>query len=376
MHMITEYDTLYTSKQVEQGETWHGLEVKVDKIEQDGSNVPEVFCPIVECGFKPDFEAEVCTIPAEDRAELGGVDFSDWKVLLADCRDGLSGKVLPLHVPKAGYKVHQNRDLFLAHIGAAKQVLGPDGFEIATVGTLGAYSQFLVSVAIKGKEGFDVGTLPDGRPDTWKQYFNLNSSHNGLIASMRGLCAVREVCWNTVNAAQRDMEASGTGKVIKHTANSGELITPERFATDLDNWLDQSAKLQALLAGIKAEPMTLDQFRAFAAGVFTQEGSDKLSTNSLNRITEMEILFARGRGNAGASLYDAVNAFTEFFSSGAGVGKVGNVGRGKRVASANFGRGNEWKLEAMRVACDPEVMAATAARGAILYADKLADKGK
>jgi hypothetical protein len=374
--MITEYDTLYTSKLVEQGETWHGLEVKVDKIAQDGSNVPEVFCPIVEAGLKPDFEAEVCTLPPEEREELGGLDFSEWKILLADCRAGLSGKVLPLHVPKAGYKVHQNRDLFMAMVGAAKQVLGPDGFEIATCGTLGAYSQFLVSVAIKGKEGFDVGTLPDGRPDTWLQFFNLNSSHNGLIASMRGLSAIRQVCWNTVNAAQRDAEANGTGKVIKHTANSGELITPEKFAADLEGWLDQSAKLQALLAGIKAAPMTLDGFRAFAAGVFTQEGSDKLSTNSYNRITEMESLFARGRGNLGASLYDAINAFTEYFTSGAGVGKMGNVARGKRVASANFGRGNDWKLEAMRVACDPEVMAATAARGATLYADKLADKGK
>jgi hypothetical protein len=233
-----------------------------------------------------------------------------------------------------------------------------------------------VSVAIKGKEGFDVGKLPDGRPDTWLQFFNLNSSHNGLIASMRGLSAIRQVCWNTVNAAQRDAEVNGTGKVIKHTANSGELITPEKFAADLEGWIDQSAKLQALLAGIKATPMTLDQFRAFAAGVFTQEGSDKLSTNSYNRITEMESLFARGRGNAGASLYDAINAFTEYFTSGAGVGKLGNVARGKRVASANFGRGNEWKLEAMRIACDPEAMAATAARGAILYADKLADKSK
>jgi hypothetical protein len=304
------------------------------------------------------------------------VDFSKWKMLLADCRGGLSGKVLPLHVPKVGYKVHQNKMIFDTMVGAAKMVLGEGGFKIATCGTLGAYSQFLVSIAIKGKEGFDVGKLPDGRPDTWLQFFNLNSSHNGLIASMRGLSAIRQVCWNTVNAAQRDMEANGTGKVIKHTANSGELITPEKFAADLENWLDQSAKFQALLAGIKAEPMTLDQFRAFAAGVFTQEGSDKLSTNSLNRITEMESLFARGRGNLGASLYDAVNAFTEYFTSGAGVGKLGNVARGKRVASANFGRGNDWKLEAMRIACDPEAMAATAARGAILYADKLADKGK
>lgn len=377
MHLITEYDTLYTSKQVEQGETWHGLETALDSIAPDGSNVPESLCPIVECGLRPDISGEICNLPEDVRAELGAADFSKWKMLLADCRDGVAKSFLPLHIPKAGYKVHQNATLFAAMVGAAKQVLGDDGFTIATVGTLGAYTQFLVSIAIKGHEAFEVGALANGTPDKWLQYFNCNTSHNGLIASMRGLSTVRQVCWNTVNMAQRDMDANGTGTVTKHTVNSDSIITPEQFARDLSRWMDESAAMKVALSALKGEAMTLDTFRAFAAGVFTQDGSDKLSTNSLNRIAEMESLFARGRGNEGKSLYDAVNAFTEFFTSGNGVGTKGNVARGKRVASANFGRGNDWKLEAFRVACNPETLADALKRGEMLYADKLtADNAK
>jgi hypothetical protein len=148
------------------------------------------------------------------------------------------------------------------------------------------------------------------------------------------------------------------------------LITEKSFADDLALWVKNAETFKSVLNACKAQPMNMDEFRAFSAGVFTQDGSDQLSTNSWNRIKELEVAFVRGVGNSGQSRYDAVNAWTEFFTRG-GVGNPVKVALNKRVASANFGRGNDWKLEASRIASNEESFAEASARGAIFYTDKM-----
>lgn len=372
MHLIIDnIDRVYTPAGNQWEKTWHGLETPVQGgILPDGSNCPDVFCPIVECGVKADFESEVSSVPEEMQEETG-ISLKNWKLILADCRQGLSGKVLPLHVPKKGYKIHQNKQLFDCMVNAAKQVLGDNGFEIVTLGTLGGYSQFFMSIAVKGQETFTIGNLADGKTkDTWNRFFNLNSSHNGMIASNRSLSVIRQVCWNTVNASITEASENGTITAIKHSLNSEELITPQVFARDLEMWIAQGEMFQKLLAATKKQQMTEDKFKSFAAGVFTNDGSDKLSTNSFNRISDMLPLFHKGMGNNGKTRYDGINAFTEYFSSGEGTGNPLKVKLNKRIATANFGRANEWKLEAMRVATTPEEFTATVKRGEMLYEDK------
>ena len=259
-HLIDiETDTVYTP-QGEYEKTWTGLETVCDgRIEPDGSNIPLVFCPIVQCGFKPDFEAEISDVPEDLRGEL---DLSEWKLLLADGRKGKSGKVHPLHIPKKGYQIHQNRVLFDTLIKSIEIVLGNSatltGFELATVGTLGAYTQFFVSIALKGSNTF---TLGEGELHT--VFYNLISSHNGLVSSSRMISIVRMVCMNTVQMSLEDSESAGTNARIPHTKNSLELITPAVFAKDLTLWLDQKANYQKTLFALRAEKMTLDEFRAF-----------------------------------------------------------------------------------------------------------------
>ncbi len=254
-------------------------------------------------------------------------------------------------------------------VQAATTVLG-DGFEIVTVGTLGGYSQFFLSIAIKGQNAFSIGKLADKKTDdVWSKFFNLNSSHNGLIGSNCMLSTVRIVCMNTVQASINDAETQGTVSTIKHTLNSEALVTPATFEANLTAWLKQSESFQDKLKALKAQKMTVDKFKAFTAGVFTNEGSDELSTNSYNRVEEMVALFQRGQGNNGATRYDALNAFTEFFTSGNGVGNPERVKANKRLATANFGKGNDWKLEAMR-ALTGEDFAKVCKRGETLYEDK------
>ena len=239
-----------------------------------------------------------------------------------------------------------------------------------TIGTLGGYSQFFVSIAIKGNETFNVGTLANGANDIWDKFFNLNTSHNGLIASTRSLSTIRQVCFNTVNMAIWSAEKDGTIENIKHTASSLDLITPAVFERDLKVWIEQAESFKALLMAAKGQTMTVEQFKAFASGVFTNDGSDKLSTNSYNRIEDMTPLFQKGNGNTGSTRYDAINAFTEYFTSGNGTGNPKNVKANKRLAMANFGRGNDWKREAIAVATNDELFQATVKRGEMLYNDK------
>lgn len=352
-------DVVFTPNMDEFRETWHNMHTVAsgDRIEPDGSNVKPVFCPIVEIPMNPTFPDNM-ELDDEIRGEI-----ANWKLIAADCREGISGKIHPLHVPKDGYQIHQNRVLFDCMVKAAEQVLGAGNYEIATVGTLDGFKQFFMSIAIKGLESFEVGN----KGDKWKQFFNLISSHNGLVASSFMLAMIRMVCMNTVMASIAQASANGTQSVFKHSKNSLELITPESFEATLREWVTDSENYRNTLEDLRESSMNLDSFRAFSAGVFTEEKSDKISTTSFNRIVEMEPMFVRGKGNLGESRYDALNAWTEYFTSGNGAGKKSGA---KKIARANFGRGNDWKNEAFRILSDEQEFDIAIERGERLLHDR------
>jgi hypothetical protein len=369
-HLITKFDTVYTPNG-EFAETWHGLQTCLEMpIALDGGNTPNVFVPIVESKFTlSDVDATRLVSDAlnDDDETKADTDnpLNNWKMILADHPKGL----LPLHVPKAGYVIHQNKALFDSFVQAADKVLGKGEMEIATLGTLGACSQFFVSISIKSMDKFKVGK--GKHADIQRMFFNLVSSHNGIVSSAIMLSIVRMVCMNTVMASLSDAESNGRQTKFKHTANSLALITPESFEASLKQWLSAAESYQTALNAFTGVTMTLDGFRAFASGVFTNDGSDSLSTTSFNRVAEMEVLFQRGKGNKGETLYDGVNAFTEYFTSGNGVGKGKGTKAANRVARANFGRGNDWKKLAIAIATDEEDYKATMERGERFYGDKL-----
>lgn len=359
-HMIEEgKDVVFTPNMEEFSSTWHNKHTVAsgDRIEPDGSNVKKAFCPIVEIAMNPQFPDSM-ELDQEIQDEI-----ANWKLIAADCREGISGKIHPLHVPKDGYQIHQNKLLFDCMVKSAEQVLGSGNFEIATVGTLDGYKQFFMSIAIKGMESFAVGN----ESDKWKQYFNLISSHNGLVASSFMLAFIRMVCMNTVMASIAQASANGTQSTFRHSKNSLDLITPESFENTLREWVTNSENYRNSLESLRESSMNLDSFRAFSAGVFTEEKSDKISTTSFNRVVELEGLFLDGKGNYGESRYDALNAWTEYFTSGNGAGKQSGA---KKIARANFGRGNDWKNEAFRVLTNSEEFDTAMERGERLLNDR------
>ena len=358
-HMIIEgIDTVYTPNTNKWKSTWHGLETVTEETEiaADGSNIPNVFNPIIEVPMNPQFPEDFA-MDADTKSEI-----DNWKVICADCRNGLSGKIHPLHVPRSSYAIHDNRLLFDCMVGSANQVLGKNDYNLVTVGTLGGYSQFFMSIAIKGQDSFTVGN-----GDQWNKFFNLITSHNGLVASSFMLSMIRMVCMNTVMASINQADANGTKQNLRHSKESVAEITPELFEETLRNWIESAEQYQKNLSALKNDSMNLDSFRAFSAGVFTEEKSDKISTTSFNRVTELESLFVRGKGNSGESRYDALNAWTEYFTSGNGAGKQSGA---KKIARANFGRGNDWKNEAFRVLTDQDEFNSAMERGERLLHDR------
>jgi len=367
-HLInTEIDTIYCPDQPIWRKIWHGLQTLVaGKIEHDGSNTPDTLCPIIELGVSPialDGSNESIEITPEIAEQM-----SSWKLIAADCRNGKAKKIIPLHIPKKSYAIHQNKMIRDCTVKAATEVLGADGFEIVTEGTLDSYGQYMLSLAIKGSEKFGVGKLKNGLEDGWFKFLNFLSSHTGLIVSTYFLAFIRSVCWNTVSMGIEEALKSGEYARVKHTLNSLDSITPKILETNLRAWLESAENFQKLMIECKNQSMSLTGFQSFAAGIFTDISSDKISTTSFNRVVEMESLFLRGNGNSGESTYDGINAFTDYFSNGNGLGR--NVTTAKRVASASFGRGNDWKKEAVRVASSEKEMSICCNRGEMLLHDR------
>jgi hypothetical protein len=365
-HNKGKFDTIYVPETAEFNQTWHGLHTTVKgKIAMDGSNVPNVFPNIIESRFSlADVDNSRLLLGAMDD-ESDETPLDGWKMILAEHEKGL----IPLHVPKSSYQIHQNKDLFVSLCEAGSIVCGKDNVEIATAGTLGNCSQFFVSIAIKGMDTFEIKGKRANQ--LHKVFFNLVSSHNGMTASAILLSIIRIVCQNTVNASLNDAETNGTASKFKHSKESLAKITPQAFEASLKQWIAAMQSYKSTLQAFESVKMNMDNFRSFAAGVFTNDGSDSLSTKSFNRIEEMESLFKAGKGNYGETLADGINAFTEYFTSGNGVGKASNPG--KRVASANFGRGNDWKRLAIAIASNDSDFATTCKRGEMFYADKLKD---
>src|SRR5258706_3996381 len=116
--IVPEFDTVYTPDG-EYADTWHGMQTcKGEPIKSDGSNIPKVFVPIVESKFTLDGidNARLVQLDNDDDASQGDNPLKGWKMILAEHEKGY----LPLHVPKAGYVIHQNRDLFRSFITAAE----------------------------------------------------------------------------------------------------------------------------------------------------------------------------------------------------------------------------------------------------------------
>lgn len=292
-HMIEDIDLVYSVE----GTEWHGLAkpvVAISNIEFDT------------------LSHEIIESPVTCQVEGQTIELPNHKILVADMRKSrpdlaIEKQFSPLHVPKLGYKVINNRDV----INCMKDSFTGLDVKITTAGTLEGAKKFFVSVDI-GDSDLVINK------DRFKAYVNFITGHDGTLAMTAYDSVIRIVCMNTLMASRS--AAGEVGFSVYHTKNADLAMhnLPELFSAILKG----RANLKEVMEYLEENKCDHNDALAMAAGYFCLEtGKEELSSRSMNAAEGIATLFTRGIGNKGETLYDLANGATEYWTSGNGTGK-------------------------------------------------------
>jgi hypothetical protein len=291
-HGIEKTDLMLSTE----GYSWHRLDRLVEKINEETAQ--PLFFDIIESPLMVDIDGQ--SIPLEG-----------YKSLVADHRSvrpdlAAQDQLVPLHIPRDGYKVIKNKDIFHAAEEAIRDVDG----KITSIMSLESGKKFALSVNL----GDDILKV---NKDEIHAHLNFVSSHDGSLNLKAFDSTIRIVCMNTLRWS---LNAAGeVGFTIRHTKNAD--IALDNLPELVNNILKGRVNFKEVMEYLASCKVDSNEALAMAAGYFMVEsGATKLSTRSMNAATEIVNLFANGRGNKGRTLYDLVNGATEYWTSGGGVG--------------------------------------------------------
>jgi len=307
------------------GTEWHGLAAHVPAITDTEVNR---LCPIIhEMPLAGEINGKHVVVP-------------NYKALVADysvCRPETAGgefELVPLHIPKKGYGVISNCELYRALQDALKDV----DAEVVTAGTLGAGRRCFFSVNLRGESEMKING------DDFLAYLNFVTSHDGTLAASAYDSTVRIVCQNTLNWS---LEAAGdVGFKVYHTQGANTAIS--KMGELLNAILAGRAEFKTTMEYLATVQVSAGDAEKIAAGyfVFGQSAGEskleyELSTRTRNAIEGIAGLFANGKGNKGRTAYDLLNGATEYWTSGDGTGK--KASRLEKVSKGLFGTAAEHK---------------------------------
>lgn len=291
-HGIEKTDLMLSTE----GYSWHRLDRLVEKINEETAT--PLFFDIIESPLMVNIDGQ-------------SVAMEGYKSLVADHRAvrpdlAPQDQLIPLHIPKDGYKVIKNKDIFHAAEQAIKDVNG----KITSIMSLESGKKFALSVNL----GDDVLKVNN---DEIHAHLNFVSSHDGSLNLKAYDSTIRIVCMNTLRWS---LQAAGeVGFTIRHTKNAE--VALDNLPELVNNILKGRVNFKEVMEYLESCKVDSNDALAMAAGYFMVEsGATKLSTRSLNAATEITNLFANGMGNKGRSLYDLANGATEYWTSGQGVG--------------------------------------------------------
>lgn len=246
-----------------------------------------------------------------------------------------SGGLVPLHVPKNSYAPIDNRAVWEMTKRALKDV----DAKVSCAGTLEAGRKFFVSVQL-GQDGgkFKVNN------DEFGANFNVITSHDGSFAVEAFDSMIRIICMNTLRWSR---EAASEMKFkIYHCQgapaamhNMGPLIN--RILLGRETFRNNMEFLASIPTTKEAVRLLLLGYFAADQELTTKKPVEKLAKNSFNMADEITVLFERGLGNKGQTLYDALNGATEYWTGGDGTGVKAN--EEVKAYKANFGQAMEHK---------------------------------
>ena len=272
----------------------------------------------------------------------------DWKVDKVELFDGDGNKV-PNHfsirrsdnkqslgVVGNQYTALQNSDAFSFMDAVIQEKLAL----YETAGALGAGERVWMLAKVDG-------VMEARSGDMILKYLLLSNTHDGSGKVIICITTVRVVCQNTLNLAIAD--AASMFK-FKHTKNMGNKVVDAREALGIVNkyYKDFEESLKALTA----RKMSVNGFRDYVKAVGFDV--DANAGKAKGQVDELVRLFGEGRGNKGESVWDGLNAVTEYtdWFRNTRVTKTGSFQNAAeaRLDTQWFGSGLAIKEKALEVA--------------------------
>lgn len=299
------------------GFSWHRKDTLVETIDEQTAN--PLFFEVIESPLMVNIDGQL-------------VNMAGYKSLVADHRAvrpdlAPEDQLIPLHIPKDGYKVISNREIFSVAEKALKEV----DATITSVMTLESGKKFALSVNL-GDNVLKVNN------DEIHAHLNFVSSHDGTLNMKAYDSTIRIVCMNTLRWS---LESAGqVGFNVRHTKNAELALSnlPEL----IENILKGRVNFKEVMEYLATCKVDSNEALAMAAGYFMIEsGAPKLSTRAFNSAQAIVGLFSNGLGNHGKSLYDLANGATEYWTSGDGVGRKAD--QATKSYKAEFGMAADHK---------------------------------
>lgn len=314
---------------------WHGL---ADKVETIGAKeVAPLLFPITE---------------GKIIVEIDGakVSMGNHKALVADFRnvrpdligdESTSEGLVPLHIPKKRYRPILNGELWAAMEKSLRDIHA----KVTTVGTFEAAKKFFISVKLDAENKFTVNG------DKFLANLNFITSHDGTLGVKAYDSTVRIVCMNTLRAS---LSAQGdVGFNVFHT--SGADTAMQNLGELVNEVLAGRGKFRTDMEYLASKPIDAQKARMVTLGYFVRTtDSDELSTRAINAADEIALLFVRGAGNKGKTLYDLLNGATEYWTNGNGTGKTASVG--EKIYRANFAEAADHKDRFFNFLMNPDTV--------------------
>ena len=313
MHGIEKTDMMLSTL----GYSWHRKDTLVETIDEQTAN--PLFFEVIESPLMVNIDGQL-------------VNMAGYKSLVADHRAvrpdlAPEDQLIPLHIPKDGYKVISNRELF----SVAEKALKDVDAKITSVMTLESGKKFAMSVNL-GDNVLKVNN------DEIHAHLNFVSSHDGTLNMKAYDSTIRIVCMNTLRWS---LESAGkVGFNVRHTKNAE--LALDNLPELLENILKGRVNFKEVMEYLETCKVDSNEALAMAAGYFMIEsGAPKLSTRAFNSAQGIVNLFSNGLGNHGKSLYDLANGATEYWTSGDGVGRKAD--QATKSYKAEFGMAADHK---------------------------------
>lgn len=313
MHGIEKTDMMLSTL----GYSWHRKDTLVETIDEQTAN--PLFFEVIESPLMVNIDGQL-------------VNMAGYKSLVADHRAvrpdlAPEDQLIPLHIPKDGYKVISNREIF----SVAEKALKDVDAKITSVMTLESGKKFAMSVNL-GDNVLKVNN------DEIHAHLNFVSSHDGTLNMKAYDSTIRIVCMNTLRWS---LESAGkVGFNVRHTKNAE--LALDNLPELLENILKGRVNFKEVMEYLETCKVDSNEALAMAAGYFMIEsGAPKLSTRAFNSAQGIVNLFSNGLGNHGKSLYDLANGATEYWTSGDGVGRKAD--QATKSYKAEFGMAADHK---------------------------------